>query len=56
LNRILPAPAQALQPAKSRAAIPFAGAGNPEGAANEYIPGASGDTVPNGLFLSRYRF
>ena len=26
------------------------------GPANEYIPGASGDTVPNGLFLARYRF
>jgi hypothetical protein len=26
------------------------------GPANEYIPGASADTVPNGLFLARYRF
>jgi hypothetical protein len=26
------------------------------GPANEYIPGASAETVPNGLFLARYRF
>jgi hypothetical protein len=26
------------------------------GPANEYIPGASADSVPNGLFLARYRF
>ncbi len=26
------------------------------GPANEYIPGASPDSVPNGLFLARYRF